>query len=192
MRYLALDFETGGLDYDKSAPVSIGIALMENGEVIDSYECVFAEFEKRDYTIKAMSINGIKWRDIQCGKPLAEAFKEIAAFVIENDATELPIVSHNAKFDQQFWDVLALTLGSWQGQYPNKKFVKEIELLRGPWYCTARMADPLRQDGKIPDCKLDSVCAYFGLSRSGETHGALEDAVLAGKVFDRLMAKVPA
>ena len=192
MTFLALDFETGGLDANVHAPVSIGIALMEDGEVVESYEAVFAEFEKRDYTVKALKINGITWKQIQEGKPVVQAFSELEKWLDRLDAGELPIVSHNAKFDQQFWDVLALTLGSWQGTYPNKKFVKERELLRGPWYCTARMADPLRWDGKIPDCKLDSVCAYFGLSRSGETHGALEDAVLAGKAFDRLMAKVPA
>jgi DNA polymerase III epsilon subunit-like protein len=33
---------------------------------------------------------------------------------------------------------------------------------------------------------LDAVCAALGLSRSGEKHGALEDAILAGQVFAQL------
>lgn len=191
MKILALDIETSGLNPDTHAPVQIGLAVMLGDEVIATYETILGEFPKREYSVKALSISGITWKQIQAGVPVVDVFKDLERWIAENEACELPIVSHNAKFDQVFWDVLALSCGAWVGKWPDKKFVKEKELLRGPWICTMRMADPLRSERSlIPDCKLDSVAAHFGLSRSTDIHGSLEDAVLAGKIYHRLAHQV--
>lgn len=190
MRFVALDIETSGLNPDTHAPVQIGLAVMDDTAVLATYEAILAEFPKREYSVKALSISGITWKQIQGGKPVAEVFMELERFIAKWEVGDVPIVSHNAKFDQGFWDILALSCGAWFGKWPDKKFIKEKELLRGPWICTMRATDPLRSElTLIPDSKLDTVAAHFGLSRSTEKHGALEDAILAGKIWQACLSK---
>lgn len=188
MKIVAVDFETSGLDVNRNAPVSIGMAIMDGDEVLAEFESLFGRMTKKAYEIEAMEIHGISWKQIKEGPEVNQVFIEVQKWIKDNDAEYIPVVSHNAKFDCQFWDHLAMMCGSFQGKYPNGRFVRERENLKGPWYCTMRMCDRLRFDESvIIDSKLDTVAAHFGLSRVSDKHGALEDAILCGRIFHRLM-----
>lgn len=186
MRIIALDWETGGTDYQIHGLVEIGMALMDGEQVISEYQSLIGFNPKKQYDPEALKVNGRTLDEIKGAPSVNKVWSEVLEWLTTHDSRDLPIVAHNAKFDQGFWGNFMFEAGKFSGG----KFSLAPELLFGPWYCTARMADRLRTAGKIPNVKLDTVAAYFGLSRSGETHGALEDSILCGRVFARLRGDV--
>lgn len=190
MRILALDTETGGLTPGRHAAIQIGLAIMEGDNIIASHQQMIGpryhwktKKEEREYNVPALAISGLTWKAILAAPKPDAALEHIAEFLRDNGGSpsDLPIVSHNAHFDQGFWnDTVFLA-----GHYDRKiyKFIPFPEILRGPWYCTRRMAGAL----DLADGKLDTVAEHYGLSREGDKHSALDDAILAGKCFARMM-----
>jgi DNA polymerase III epsilon subunit-like protein len=184
MKFIALDFETGGLDPQRHGVVSLGLAIFENGEVVDSREWIVAPPTNKagkitvEYDVNALAINGVSWAQIKNGVSEAETLRQAIQFADLHGVRDSLIVSHNTAFDAAFLSQMVFRCGSWN----YGKYEAFPEPLRGPWACTRRMATTLG----LPDMKLDTVCAQYGLSRTGEHHGALEDAVLCGQVYNRL------
>lgn len=194
MRILALDFETGGVVPERHAPVSLGIAVMEGPQVLASSEWVFGESDKREYDVRALRVSGTTWSQIQAAPPVRDVMNSVQEWLRANADVPSPfgwpIVSHRASFDQAFWSDCLFLAGEWRYDRAQKKrrYFPFHELLCGPWVCTMRM---MQGWDALPDYKLDTVAAHFGLSRSSEKHGALEDAILAGQVFHRLTGVSP-
>ena len=178
--YVALDYETGGLEPGKSAPVTLGVALMENGEVIDSQEWIIGIVDKRSYDVRALEISGTSWTAIRKAPALTDVMGELAQWCHRHDAHELPVVAFNSSFDNAFYSDSLYLCGKFEGKYPNGVFVPMVPPLVGPWYCAMRMAQARL---RLPNYKLDTVAGHFGLARSTGLHGSKEDAILAGKVF---------
>lgn len=181
MKILALDTETSGLDPQRHAIVSLGLAVMEHGEVLESIEFRLGEDPKAEYDIKALQISGITWKGIKEAKTPQIIFREACAWLDNQEARVLPVVSHNAAFDAAFISQWTFKCGMWS----SGRFIAAPEIVRGPWWCTRRLMSPLGLD----NAKLDTIAGHFGLARSTDLHGALEDAVLAGQVFDRLQTQ---
>lgn len=190
MRIVSIDFETGGTDPNRNAPVQLGVALMDGPDVVASQEWLIGPTLhwktgkiEREYTANALEISGIPWSKIKAA-PLPKAVvQDLDAWVTAHGCATHPVVSYNAPFDLSFYSTLLWLASDW---HPTEKGVKvqPAPPLLGPWHCAlmlARAAYP-----QSPDHKLDSVAARFGLSRSTDKHGALEDAVLAGLVFHEL------
>lgn len=181
MKFIALDFETGGLDPQRHGAVSLGLAVFDGADVVDSREWIIAPPTNKsgkvsvEYDINALAINGVTWAQIKSGTSEAQTLSQAIQFAELHNVRDALIVSHNAAFDAAFLSQMVFRCGSWN----YGKFEAFPEPLRGPWACTRRMATVL----DLPDNKLDTVCAHFGLARTGEHHGAMEDAVLCGKVF---------
>lgn len=193
MRILALDFETGGLDPSRHGAVQLGLAVMNGDEVEHSQSWTIGPkvkkngYHEREYGVMALSISGTKWKEILAAPPPRDTLYLVQAWLKSIEVADapcyLPIVSHNAVFDQGFWSDLVFQAGG----YDRKKsaFVPFHQLLCGAWHCTMRNAQGYTP---LDDYKLDTVAKHFGLSREGDKHGALEDAILAGRVFYRLTA----
>lgn len=186
MRYLAADYETSGLDASRHAPVTFGLAVMEDGEALRSQEWTFSPPMKdgkitREYDVCALKISGTTWKQIEAGKPISTVMGEVADFV--GDDRSLMVAAFNAPFDFQWFSTCLFLGGSWNQHL--RRFETFKPPLIGAWQCVRLMAvhalDLERYD-------LDTVSAHFGLSRSGEGHGALEDAILAGQIYARLLA----
>lgn len=186
MKFLALDFETSGLDHKRHAPVTLGIALMENGSVLESKEWLFGPPMTngkiaREYDVCALEINGMSWKRIKGGDPIAVVMAELTQWLLDFEAHALPVVAFNAPFDLGWYSECLFLGGSWNQHL--RRFETFKPPLVGPWHCARLMAvDSLNLD----TYSLDAVLAHFGLSRSGDAHGALEDAILAGKVYHAL------
>jgi DNA polymerase-3 subunit epsilon len=180
VKILALDTETSGLSPERHAIVSLGLAVMENGEVLSSHEFRMGVWEKTEYDVKALQISGIAWEDIEVAPAPIAVYAAVHSWIEKNGARDLTIVSHNAAFDAVFISQWMFKCGVYDRSL--RRFVAAHEIVKGPWACTRRMASDLG----LENLKLDTVAGYFGLSRSGELHGALEDAVLAGQVFFEL------
>lgn len=188
-RFLALDFETSGLVPGTHAPVSLGIALFDGGEPVQTREWLFAPPMYKDkisraYDVVALEISGASWVRIKReGVPHAKVCAELGALAKEWDAGALTVVAFNAPFDLSWYSDLLFLGGSWDQH--TRSYKTFTPPLYGPWQCVrlAAAADPRVQ---LDSYSLDTVADHFGLARSGEKHGALEDAILAGQIWHRL------
>lgn len=190
MRFLALDFETSGLRPGEHAPVTLGVALMDGETVVDSREWLFAVPTNKDgkptraYDVIALEISGTSWTKIKKeGRPHADVCRELIAFAREHQAATLPVVAFNAPFDFAWYSDLLFLGGSWN--QVARCFQTFLPPLVGPWHCARLMAcaDPMVDLARYD---LDGVAQHFGLSRETDKHGALEDAILAGRIYSRL------
>lgn len=190
MKYVSLDFETCGKEPGRHAPVQLGVALMEDGEAVDCKEWIIAPPRhyktnqiNREYDIVALSISGLTWNQIIKGTSIARVCFELDEWSIANQCEDLPVVAYNSPFDLPWYSDLLFLGGSYDralGVY--RPFNPP---LIGPWQCALMLA---RKALNLPSYRLDEVAAKFGMCRSGENHGALEDAILAGKIYHALTA----
>lgn len=187
MKYLALDFETGGLDHQRHAVTQLGLALMEDGEVLDSIDWWIAPVLNKsgaitlEYNAVALRIQGktLDWIE-ENGKPESHVHAEALGWLKSRGAQLLHTVSHNTAFDAAFYSQFMFRQGRWdRGQ-----FVKALPLLGGAWSCTMRAAQVLLPN--LKDHKLDTVATHFGLARTSELHDAKEDAILCGRILHEL------
>jgi len=191
---IALDFETAGLDPSQHAPVSLAVAAMDGESVLGSRHWIFADQSqnekshlRRDYNVGALRVSGVTWKQIQEGTPPLVVLQELRTWALEMGADiNTPIVSHNAVFDQGFLSDLLFRCGGFD--YTLKRFVHCRCPLAGPWVCTQRLASFLDASGGL---KLSDVAARFGLSQP-EPHNALDDAILAGRIYALLSGKADA
>lgn len=182
MTVLALDFETGGLDPQRHGPVQLGVAIMDGHDILHERQWIIApKLNKKgkpalEYDITALSISGLTWKQIVGGEQEPDVLAQFAGMVDGYGVQDATIVSHNAVFDAAFLSQMVFRCGTWDFG----KFKSYPEPLRGPWACTRRMSWQI--DG-LPDRTLDTVAAHFGLRRNGENHDALEDAILAARIY---------
>jgi len=192
MRSLYVDFETGGLCPKLNAPVSLGIALMEGAEVIESREWLIRPPRDKNgklakvYDMGAMEIHRISWKELASAPTASDVVADVRKHILLWDAFDLHRKAFNASFDYGFWETLCFMAGSFNKS--TYTFDLPAPMAIGPWQCVRDSARHLLPF--LPNHKLDTVAAHFGLSRSGEAHGALEDAVLAGRVDALLMELV--
>lgn len=187
-RFVALDFETSGLDPKRHAPVSLGVALMEGLDVIDSREWRFAPpTDKngritREYDAFALEISGNTIETVKAGKPIATVMSDFSKWAKLHNCQGSTVVAFNAPFDLAFYSECLFLGGSWNQH--TRSFESSQPPLHGPWQCVRLMAVNIVRCGRY---NLDTVAARFGFSREGTKHGAIEDAILAGKIYASLI-----
>lgn len=191
--FVALDFETGGLDPKRHWPVSLAIAVFNPASpepvVLERDWIIAPPLNKdgkptREYDICAMQINGMKWKDILGGTPAKVVLNDIREIAAREGLSGMPVIAHNAAFDLAFYSELCHAAGEWNNH--TRSWEAAIPPLVGPWQCTKMLAQ--MQLPTLPNHKLDTVAAHFGLSRTSEIHGAREDAKLAGQIYARMIA----
>ncbi len=189
LRFLALDFETG--DLRDRAPVTLGLALFDDGELIKSKEWLFRPLRDHrggllwNYSENAALIHGKSLVEMEeCGTHEQTIYEEVREFI--GGKWEGAIVSHNASFDGDVWSNFLFVLGKYDSRAQQSTPAKE--LLAGPWYCTRRIAQSL---GLVPqvlkNLKLTTLANYFQIGSQSDVHSAREDAILAGELFMTLM-----
>jgi len=187
---VALDFETSNTKPGVGAPVQLGVAVMEGQDVKDTLEVVLApprhwkDKEKitREYDVVALQVSGISWKAILGGFPMAQGCNMLRALVERHEAQQALVVAYNAPFDLAWYADLLMLGGDWDPKTKGKWDTQQSPLL-GPWQCVLMLA---RARLDLPDYKLDTVAKHYDLARTGDTHSALEDAILAGRIYDRL------
>lgn len=189
-RFIALDFETGGLDPNRNAPVSLGCAIFEGGQVAQKQEWIIGPTLhwktgkiERVYEVNALEISGISWPRIKSAPKPNVIVAEMTKWAKEHDATKLPIVAFRASFDFGFYSSLLFLASDWHPSIKGVKVQPRPPLI-GPWYCALQIA---QSQLTLDDYRLDTVAGHFGLSRASDLHGALEDAILAGQVFLKML-----
>lgn len=189
MKILALDFETSGTDPSRHAPVQLGLAVMDGNDVLASAEWIIGPTLhwktgkiEREYSVTALEVSGLSWKAIKTAPLPAAIVSEARRFVAENSAEHLPVWAYNASFDHGFMSTLMFLASDWHPTVRGVK-VRPKPFLLGGWHCAMEFA---MNSLDLEDYKLDTVAAHFGLSRSTDKHGALEDSILAGRVYHAL------
>lgn len=106
---IVIDVETGGLDCTKNPICSVALSSfnLNKGEKISTYNTYVQPYGNLEYQDAAMKFTGIKFTDLQAGKPIKAMVEELCEqFKLANTAnthTKKPVFAgHNIGFDIGF------------------------------------------------------------------------------------------
>lgn len=159
--YAALDIETTGLNPAADKIIEIGVARIENGEVVDTYsELVNPQIQ---LSSRISELTGIT-DNMLCDKPcIGDIIEAVVCFI-----GDLPILGHNVIFDYSFIKKAAV----------NNKLTFDKEGID-----TLKIARRLLPE--LPHKGLEYLCKHYGIN-PGNSHRALDDAISASKVFEEM------
>ena len=167
MKYGAFDVETPNFKNDRMS--SIGITVMENGEICEEFYTLVNPETYFDYF--NVNLTGISEESVKDAPAFPEVFERIRPMLDSG-----MLVGHNAQFDMSVLSKCLRAYGiSWR---PSAKYL-----------CTCKIARKL----KLPTCnnKLNTLCDYFAIEL--DHHNAMSDARAAAKLiaeYERLGVKV--
>jgi DNA polymerase III subunit epsilon len=162
-RFAVLDFETTGMSPPAGARATeIGIALLEDGRIVDRYQSLMNAGAWIPPFIE--DLTGISNALIRKAPPAETVMREAADFV-----GDLPLVAHNAGFDSRFWDAELARIGR----------AREAEFA-----CSMLLARRVFPDA--PSHKLGTLVDYANLPVTGRFHRAMADAEMAAHLLARI------
>jgi len=193
MRFLALDWEGSHKNPQLGCPVQCGIALMEDSEVIASDEWIIRQpvhyktgKPTKEVDANALAISGITLEQMEReGLTPLESCNRLEKFVRQNEARSLRVLTFNASYDLATYRNHLFDGGGWHAT-ERGVFSPYPEILGATWTCIMATA---RHLVNIPKYSLDSVAEHLGMSRETEIHGALEDAILAGRCYVEMLSR---
>ena len=161
-RFAAIDFETA--NGQRSSVCSVGIVLVENGEITDS---IYSLIRPRPnfYTRWTTAIHGLSSADTLDADDFPVVWEGIAP-----QLEGMPLVAHNSPFDEGCLKAVHSLYGM---SYPDYTF-----------YCTCRLSR--RQYPSLVNHQLHTVSAHCGYNLANH-HQALADAEACAKIALKLM-----
>jgi DNA polymerase-3 subunit epsilon len=176
-RIIVVDTETGGLRADRHALLSIAAVDSEGGEAFHSVIRPSADWlvEKEALEVNGLSLDFL--RDV--GVAEAVVMKDFVEWMRARKGAMFAGV--NPAFDVAFLEAAAKRSDiKW-------KCGRALDLRGAAWLAYETRGLPLQLGGDgNPRLSLDSIAGALGLSRSGEKHDALEDALLTMACFKML------
>lgn len=168
-RYAVIDFETTGLSPRQGdRAVEIGAVLVENGQIIDTYQSLINPNVQVSRFIT--DLTGISNEMIRDAPRPKQVFKEVHRFV--RSAT---LVAHNASFDRNFWthELSRLNLDA------EHQFLCTMLISRRlyPW---------------SPNHKLRTLAELHEIPAAGRHHRALADASVTSGLLLRILSDIGA
>lgn len=164
-----IDFETTGLSPamgDRATEVAI--VVLEDGQVVARFQSLMNAGVRIPPFIEQYT--GISNEMIRGAPPAADVMAEARRFV-----QGIPLVAHNAAFDQRFWKAELDRLG------PDTKET-------APFACTMLLSRRL-----YPQCgsyRLQSLADFHALPPAGRAHRALADAEVAAALLTRIRTDI--
>ncbi|MHA6495265.1 3'-5' exonuclease [Pseudomonas borbori] len=154
-----LDFETTGMSPAQQARATeIGVVIVERGKIVARYQSLMNSGAWVPPFIEQLT--GISNAMLRDAPPAAQVMHEVADFV-----GDIPLLAHNASFDQKFWDA-------------------ELALIRRrrlqPFACSLLLSRRLLP--LAPSHKLGNLNRWAGLPDTGKAHRALADAEMAANL----------
>lgn len=180
-RLVVIDTETGGLDSNEHSLLTLGAALLVDGEITSTFHIHVLE-EDLKVDPQALSVNGITEAEIKAGMSPSFVVTAFEQWLRNNNAGgRMTLAGHNiAGFDMGFM-----------------KRLYKLARYRMPFdyhvLDTMSVALVLKFMGKlnVPNVKLDTLCRHFGIKirENDETgrHNSQEDAVATAKLLVELM-----
>ena len=154
-----IDFETTGMSPAQQARATeIGVVIIEGGRISARYQSLMNTGAWVPPFIEQLT--GISNAMLRKAPPAAEVMQEVADFV-----GNLPLLAHNAAFDQKFWDAELQLIGRSRVQ---------------PFACSLLLARRLLPEA--PSHKLGNLNRWARLPDTGQAHRALADAEMAANL----------
>ena len=164
-----IDFETTGLSPAMGdRATEIAIVVLEGSRVTGRFQSLMNAGVRlspfiEDYT-------GITNEMVRSAPPAAEVMAEAARFV-----RDIPMVAHNASFDQRFWAAELERLG------PDAQAVP-------PFACTMLLSRRLYPEAG--SYRLGALASFHALPAAGRAHRALADAEVAAALLSRIRGDI--
>lgn len=163
--FAVIDFETTGLSpANGDRATEIAIVVLEGTQVVDRFHSLMNAGVRISPFIEAYT--GITNDMIRAAPPAADVMSEAVRFV-----GGMPLVAHNASFDQRFW-------------------VSEVARLNGSCVADPPMACTLLLSRRLyPEAgsyRLGSLAAFHAIAPAGRAHRALADAEVAAGLLSRI------
>ncbi|MDU9413469.1 3'-5' exonuclease [Pseudomonas solani] len=154
-----IDFETTGVTPgDNCRATEIGVVILEQGRIVDRYQSLMNAGVWVPPFIE--SLTGISNAMVRAAPPAAQVMGEVADFV-----GDIPLLAHNASFDQKFWDAELARLGRRRRQ---------------AFACSLLLSRRLLPEA--PNHKLGTLNSWARLPHTGQAHRALADAEMAANL----------
>jgi DNA polymerase-3 subunit epsilon len=157
MKYVAIDFETA--NNDPTSACSVGLAKMEDGELIDSFYSLILP-PSRYFSPMNISIHGIYPEDVAEAPEFDLIWPEILLFIGDS-----LLIAHNAPFDM---GILRAMLTHYELPIPPLRYTCTVKISRSIW-------------PQFPNHKLTDLSRRFGFDY--RAHYALDDAVNCARLF---------
>jgi DNA polymerase III epsilon subunit-like protein len=185
---IAIDLETSGANNLYDQILQVACVRMRGEEVVGTPFSMrvkpLARFkislEALEAQVGDLDGDSIKnwWEALQeDGVESKTAMSELIAWAEEHEAAKYPNVAHNASFDWSF-------IHKWEFTY--RVMCGNKSPLSPRWICTLAMAQQHPHFEGAKKFGLDVVCQGLGLPPRPKAHDALQDALLAGRVYHRL------
>lgn len=159
-----IDFETTGLSPAQGdRATEIAIVVLEGAQVVGRFHSLMNAGVPISPFIEAYT--GISNEMIRAAPAAADVMTEAARFV-----GDMPLVAHNASFDQRFW-------------------AAELARLGGPRTETSMACTLLLSRRLYPEVRsyrLGSLAAFHSIAPAGRAHRALADAEVAAGLLSRI------
>jgi DNA polymerase-3 subunit epsilon len=154
-----IDFETTGITPGNDCRATeIGVVILDGGRIVDRYQSLMNAGIPVPPFIQ--NLTGISTAMLREAPPVAQVMKEAADFI-----GDLPLLAHNASFDQKFWDFELARIGRTRRQ---------------AFACSLLLARRLLPEA--PNHKLGTLNAWARLPNTGKAHRALADAEMAANL----------
>ena len=178
-RLLFIDTETGGLNPDKHALLSLGMVVWEDMELIDSQEILINDGQL-SVTEEALSVNKIDLAEHKkSAMPSYQAANEIFTFIRKHfpHQGKITLAGHNVHFDINFLSVFLSRNNKTFSNYFSHRIIDTSSIL---YY--------LYLSGHIKQRAIssDEAFALFNIKVEGR-HTALGDALATAKLFNKLI-----
>jgi DNA polymerase III subunit epsilon len=166
-----IDFETTGLSPAQGdRATEIAIVVLQGTQVVDRFQSLMNAGVRISPFIEEYT--GISNEMIRAAPPAAQVMAQAAQFV-----RGLPLVAHNASFDQRFWAAELARLGAHAQEPP-------------PFACTMLLARRLYpQAGSY---RLGALAAFHAIPPAGRAHRAMADAEVAAALLARIRSDLQA
>jgi DNA polymerase III subunit epsilon len=168
-RIAVIDFETTGLSPAQGdRATEIAVVVLEGSQVVDRFQSLMNAGVHLSPFIEEYT--GISNAMIRSAPPASQVMAEAARFV-----EGMPMVAHNASFDQRFWAAELARLGTGAREVP-------------PFACTMLLSRRLYpQAGSY---RLGSLAAFHAIPAAGRAHRAMADAEVAAALLSRIRSDI--
>ena len=163
MKLCGLDFETA--NSCNGSICSVGVAVVENGEVLERKEYLIKPHKSLDWMSKfCRDIHGITYEDLRESPEFSEVWQSVKQLLISADC----VVIHNAPFDlRHLRNILSMY------NLPSVSF---------DYICSLQLCRYLFPE--LPHHGLADMAERFGITF--QHHDALEDAETCAKIVSQL------
>ena len=162
-----IDFETTGLSPGQGARVTeVAVVLVEGGQIVDRFQSLM---NARGWIPSYIEyLTGISNEMIKHAPPVQEVIHDLAVFI-----GEVPLVAHNASFDQKFLDA---------------EFGRIDKRRKQEFTCSMRVAR--RVYPHAANHKLGTLVEYADVPVAGRAHRALADAEMTANLWLKMQEEI--